>query len=281
MGLKPKPNVWRASAPVVVGVLGLGMVAFSLLLPAQESTSRPPAPTATVTASAAAEVTKLPPPSAEPAPPEPTRRVDCSQVACVALTFDDGPSTYSDAILDKLAELGVKATFFDTGANAARHPAQVKRQADEGHVLGGHSWSHADMKKQGPAEACADADRTAAAIKEASGVESMLVRPPYGSWNDGILAACAGKAFILWDVDTQDWATHDAAKITAHAIDDSRPGSIVLMHDTVEENVAALPEIVAGLKAKGFELVTVPELWNQPIAPGQALYSGPRAPTSG
>ncbi|MDR2379724.1 MAG: polysaccharide deacetylase family protein [Bifidobacteriaceae bacterium] len=270
--------MWRASLPIVVGVLGLGLVAFSFLLPSQAMDQATPAPEVTDTVAADLEVTKAAPPSALPEPPQPTPGgpggIDCGQVACVALTFDDGPSANSDALLDKLAELGVRATFFNTGRNTELRPDQVARQVADGHALGGHSWNHADMRKRSAAEACADADRTAAAIKAASGVDTILVRPPYGSWNDSVLAACTGKAFILWNVDTEDWSSHDPAKIADHAINDAKPGSIILMHDTVAETAQALPEIVAGLKAKGYELVTIPELFNEPIGPGQAIYSG-------
>jgi peptidoglycan/xylan/chitin deacetylase (PgdA/CDA1 family) len=195
----------------------------------------------------------------------------------VALTFDDGPSAFSDPLLDQLAALGAKATFFNTGQNSASRPEQVRRQVADGHAVGGHSWNHQDMKRGTPDEACADARRTADAIKAASGVDTILVRPPYGSWNDGILAACAGMTFILWDVDTKDWDTHDAAKITEHGLGDPKPGSIVLMHDTVAETIDALPAIVQGLRDQGYQLVTVPELWTVPLNPGQAIYSGPRA----
>jgi peptidoglycan/xylan/chitin deacetylase (PgdA/CDA1 family) len=273
------PRVLGASVPVIVALLGVGLIVFSFMLPGQASTIAEPDPEATETADPPPEVVKEAPPSALPEPPpvDETPKVDCSQTACVALTFDDGPSANSVALLDKLTELDVKATFFNTGQNSANRPDVVRRQAEEGHALGGHSWNHQDMKKRNPADACADAARTARAIREASGVETSLVRPPYGSWSDAVLNACSGQAFILWDVDTMDWSTHDPAKIAAHAIDDSKPGSIILMHDTVAETAEALPVIVDGLKAKGYRLVTVPELWNEPISPGQAIYSGPRA----
>ncbi|MDR1119046.1 MAG: polysaccharide deacetylase family protein [Bifidobacteriaceae bacterium] len=262
---------------MIVGLLGVGLIVFSFLLPGHSSTEAAPAPSETVEGEAPVDVTKSRPPSPEPEPPPPPREgPDCSTVACVALTFDDGPSAHSQALLDKLAELNVKATFFNTGKNTKNQPGAVRRQADEGHALGGHSWNHADMNKRAAAEACADAQETAAAIRDASGVETILVRPPYGSWNDAVLNACAGMAFILWDVDTMDWSNHDVAKITAHAVNDSKPGSIVLMHDTVAETIEALPGIVAGLRDKGYQLVTVHKMWKEPIAPGQAIYNGPR-----
>jgi peptidoglycan/xylan/chitin deacetylase (PgdA/CDA1 family) len=273
----PSP-AWRASVPLVVGLLGAGLLAFSFMLPAGAAAPAPPAPIVTETAQPKIEVAKGAPPSALPDPPPKTPvSVDCAQVPCVALTFDDGPSAHTGALLDKLAELGVKATFFDTGSNAAGKPDLVKRQVAEGHAVGGHSWRHQDMKKRPADEACEDASRTARAIRDASGLETTLVRPPYGSWNDGILAVCAGMSFILWDVDTQDWDSHNVAKIAAHAIDDPKPGSIILMHDTIPETIEALPAIVAGLRDRGFALVTVPELLGGAVEPGQAFYSGPRA----
>jgi peptidoglycan/xylan/chitin deacetylase (PgdA/CDA1 family) len=267
---------------LAVGVLALGVACFMALLPTKGTVAQPAA-RVTIDVTPPPEVAKGEPPTPPaPEPSEPPDGVDCSVVACVALTFDDGPSAYDAALLDKLDELGVKATFFNTGQNTANRPEAVKRQVESGHQVGGHSWNHRDMKKLTAADACADADRTARAIRDAAGVETTLVRPPYGSWNDEILAACAGKTFVLWDVDTEDWLTHDPAKITAHAVNDPKPGSIILMHDTVAETIDALPGIVSGLKARGFELVTVAGLFNDPIAPGQAIYFGPRAgaPTS-
>jgi peptidoglycan/xylan/chitin deacetylase (PgdA/CDA1 family) len=269
-------GAWRAAVALAVGVLSLGMVSFMALLPA--TGSEPQAvPRQTVSVTPTPEVAKDEPPSPPPAPSPPAPgEIDCAAVACVALTFDDGPSAHSAALLDKLKELGVRATFFNTGKNSANFPEVVKRQVDEGHLVGGHSWNHGDMKKVPVADACADADRTARAIRDAAGYEPTLLRPPYGSWNDAILAGCTGKTFVLWDVDTMDWSSHDPAKITAHAVNDPKPGSIILMHDTVAESITALPGIVAGLKGKGYQLVTVADLFDSPLAPGQAIYSGPR-----
>jgi peptidoglycan/xylan/chitin deacetylase (PgdA/CDA1 family) len=262
---------------LAVGVLSLGLVSFMALLPA-EGVEEESAPEETVALPAPIDVEKdePPEPSPEPPPPPTGSGVDCSVVACVALTFDDGPSAHTGALLDRLEELGVKATFFDTGANARARPDTVRRQVEDGHLVGGHSWNHADMRKQTPATACSDASRTADAIREASGLDASLLRPPYGSWNTGILRACRGKTFVLWDVDTMDWSTHDVTKITDHAVNDSKPGSIILMHDTVAETIDALPAVVSGLRQKGYELVTVADLFNTPLAPGQAIYSGPR-----
>jgi peptidoglycan/xylan/chitin deacetylase (PgdA/CDA1 family) len=264
-------------------VISLGLVSFMALLPPRETEAQL-SPTKTIERTPAPEVAKSEPPSPppEPTPPPPSASgIDCAQVACVALTFDDGPSAHTPALLDKLKELGVKVTFFNTGVNSKNKPDLVKREVDEGHLIGGHSWNHADMQKASPADACADADRTAQAMASAVGFEPTLLRPPFGSWNDAILNQCVGKTFVLWDVDTEDWATHDPVRITAHALDDPKPGSIILMHDTVLENIDALPGIVSGLKEKGFQLVTVAELFNPPLAPGQAVYSGPRSGVPG
>jgi peptidoglycan/xylan/chitin deacetylase (PgdA/CDA1 family) len=287
--VKPSPGAssvkwraWRASVALAIGVLSLGLVSFLALLPPAEGSQALPTPTETVTLTPEPEAVKSEPPvpPAEPPPsalPLPAGAIDCAARACVALTFDDGPSAHTDALLDQLASLGIKATFFNTGVNSRNNPSLVKRQVDDGHLIGGHSWNHGDMRKQSVTEACADADRTARAMRDASGFESPLVRPPYGSWNDAILNSCSPKTFVLWDVDTMDWSSHDPAEITAHAVDDSEPGSIILMHDTVAESIEALPGIVAGLTARGFAIVTVSELFNPPLAPGQAVYSGPRS----
>ncbi|MDR1824353.1 MAG: polysaccharide deacetylase family protein [Bifidobacteriaceae bacterium] len=203
--------------------------------------------------------------------------VDCSAVPCVALTFDDGPSTNTAALLDVLKEKDVKATFFDQGINAQRYPDMIARTVAEGHVIGAHGWAHTSMLTLGPSAACEDQDRAGRAIRDAGAPEPTLVRPPYGSWNNSILAACTGDTFVLWDVDTLDWSSHNVQKITDHVLNETKPGSIVLMHDHVVEDLEVLPAVIDELRARGYTFVTVPELFNTPLAGGQAIYNGPRA----
>lgn len=194
----------------------------------------------------------------------------------VALTFDDGPSSqYTPQILDVLKENNVHATFFVIGRNVIKHPELVKREVQEGHAIGNHTWSHPmlapiESKKQLSKEI----SKTDSAIYMAAGVHTTLFRPPHG-WCPPWMAKSIesmGYDLINWSIDPKDWK-HPKAHILIKRVENSRgKNAIVLLHDGLElkndpgqENtVMALQEIVADFKAKGYEFVTIPQLINDP-----------------
>jgi len=122
----------------------------------------------------------------------------------IAMTFDDGPSaTLTPKLLDLLAAHHIKATFFVIGENVAEHPDIVARAAREGHEIGNHSWSHPNFAKMSDQGVRSQLQRTDDAIKSATGMRPMLLRPPYGSitarekrWIHDEF----GYQIILWDV---------------------------------------------------------------------------------
>jgi len=184
--------------------------------------------------------------------------VDCEQMACVALTFDDGPSRYTSHVLDVLARTNTRATFFVVGRSVAQHPELVAREVAEGHAVGNHSWSHPNFHDLAPADQVDQIGRTDAAIFEASGVIPPIFRPPYGAYD--LETRYMGRALILWDVDSRDWDHRDPARTLAGVLEATRPGSIVLMHDLQASTAAVTPLLIAELRAAGFRLVTVPQL---------------------
>ena len=221
-------------------------------------TSAAPTPVAPAT-----PVTPAPVPPATPAvAPPPAAAVDCTKLKCVALTFDDGPGSLTGTLLDRLEAAGVVATFFVLGQNVRIHPDLVTRMVRSGMVVGNHTWDHRDMKRLSLDEARSEVDRTSAEIARVTGVSTTLLRPPYGSMSPQ--TATLGQAIILWDVDTEDWKNRDASITTTRALATVRPGSIILMHDIHASTIEAVPAIIAGLKARGFTLVTVPVLLGNP-----------------
>jgi peptidoglycan/xylan/chitin deacetylase (PgdA/CDA1 family) len=223
-------------------------------------TSAAPTPVAPAT-----PVAPSPVPPASPAvapPPAAAAAVDCAALACVALTFDDGPGSLTGTLLDRLEAAGVVATFFVLGQNVRIHPDLVTRMVRSGMVVGNHTWDHRDMKRLSLDEARSEVDRTSAEIARVTGVSTTLLRPPYGSMSPQ--TATLGQAIILWDVDTEDWKNRDASITTSRALATVRPGSIILMHDIHASTIEAVPAIIAGLKARGFTLVTVPVLLGNP-----------------
>ncbi|MFJ9741988.1 polysaccharide deacetylase family protein [Streptomyces sp. NPDC101166] len=185
---------------------------------------------------------------------------DCKKVTCIALTFDDGPSVpETAALLDHLARYKARATFFTVGQNVAAHPDLVRAEARAGHEVGNHSWNHPDLTKLTPEQIASQLNRTSAAIKAATGREPTLFRPPYGAV-DSTVRSATSLSPVLWDVDTEDWRYPDAAKVARIVIGKAQRNSVVLMHDIHPTSVAAVPQILRTLTARGYHFVTVSHL---------------------
>lgn len=209
-------------------------------------------------------------PSVTAPPASPTTQINCAKLKCVALTFDDGPGQYTAHLLDTLKAHEVHATFFMLGQNALAYPDLVRRAAAEGNQIGDHTFDHKQLTNLSSSEQTSEIVRAADAIEDASGVRPTTLRPPYGAFNK-TTRQVAGMPLVLWDVDTLDWQTHSAAKTTQHALNDSRSGSIILMHDIHASTVEAIPGIITGLRKLGFTLVTVDELLGSPRS-GQPYF---------
>jgi len=245
-------------------------------LPYAVSVPTSAAPTAAGSGESGTPASATPPapgasPGSPPVAPPPAPAVDCAALKCVALTFDDGPGPLTPTLLDRLDAAGVLATFFVLGQNVRIHPDVVARMSNSGMVVANHTWDHRDMKRLSLPEARSEVDRTSAEIARVTGRSTTLLRPPYGSMSPQL--SSLGQALILWDVDTEDWKNRDAAITTSRALATVRAGSIILMHDIHASTIDAVPGIIAGLKARGFTLVTVPQLLGNPV-PGKVYTRG-------
>lgn len=186
----------------------------------------------------------------------------------VALTFDDGPTVdYTETVLALLAEYDVRATFFVTGREVEENPDQARAIVDAGHELGNHSWSHPDMTLLGLRRIAEEIKRTDEAIRAAGHEGEIFFRPPFGKklvtlpW----YLAQNGRMTIMWDIEPETYQeiAEDPQRIAQHVLDNVRPGSIVLLHvmyGSRETSRQALPLIIEGLRAKGYEIVTVLEM---------------------
>jgi len=187
----------------------------------------------------------------------------------VALTFDDGPSSYTPGFLDVLRRKRVRATFFLLGQQVGPYAALARRMLAEGHELADHTWSHPNVSAGGSA-ASGQITSTANAIQGATGFRPCHFRAPYGAVSPALtsLARTLGFTTVQWDVDTNDWQLPGADTVYARVVNNVRPGSIVLMHDgggPRAQGVAALPRIIDTLKARGYRFVTVAELLGSPF----------------
>ena len=195
----------------------------------------------------------------------------------VALTFDDGPSTTTSAILQQLAAAGhVRATFFNVGAQEQLHPDLVSAEQAAGQWPGDHTYSHPFLDEL-PATAASDEILGAQQIHEQiTGVREALFRPPFGRTTAAIRAAAQsmGMLEVLWTVDTKDYAGATADQIAATALT-ARNGDIVLMHDAgYDTTVAALPAVIQGLADRGLCAGRiVPSVRAVTAWPGEQFYA--------
>ncbi|MBW3094372.1 polysaccharide deacetylase family protein [Bifidobacterium sp. 64T4] len=183
----------------------------------------------------------------------------------MALTFDDGPSAHSNAILDILKAKGVKATFFNVGQNAIDYASVEKRALAEGHQVASHSNTHVYLPKLSIQNLRTELWKGFENIKVASGVETRIMRAPYGAFGVEQWKSVADfvDMNVLWDIDTLDWTRPGSRAIHNAVVSNARNGAVVLMHDgggDRSQDVEALPGIIDDLKAQGYEFVTIDQL---------------------
>lgn len=195
-----------------------------------------------------------------------------------AITFDDGPGPYTDGLLDELAKRGVVVTFFMQGRNASRYPAVVKKAYEAGHQIASHTYDHPMLTGLSDEAIRTQLQTTASVLDRATGANgSYMVRPPYGDTNARVLSALNAPA-VLWSVDTRDWESRNADAIYRHIVNDTRDGSIVLLHDIHSTTIPGALRGIDALLAQGYELVTVSELLRRrgfDAAPGARYYNAP------
>jgi peptidoglycan/xylan/chitin deacetylase (PgdA/CDA1 family) len=179
----------------------------------------------------------------------------------VCLTFDDGPHPdYTPRLLQVLAELEVKATFFMIGREADRYPQIVRRISAEGHEVGNHSWSHYDSRSIVSADFMDEVQRTSDVLARLTGRPCCLFRPPHGKLTPAQLvrAWMCRQTVALWNQDPKDYACRSPGDLTAFFdAHPARGGSIVLLHDNQPHAVDALPAIVAGIRARDLSFTTL------------------------
>jgi peptidoglycan-N-acetylglucosamine deacetylase len=183
----------------------------------------------------------------------------------VALTFDDGPSEYTPALLRVLRRFRAPGTFFELGNRVREHPDITRLQAREGFAIGDHTRDHPAMAGLSAASQRDEILSAARAIQAAGAPYPRLFRPPFGSFDATTLSELrrAGMLMVLATVSTKDYSQPGTRHIVNTAVSGARPGAIILMHDgggPRGQTVAALPRIILRLRQRGYRLVTVPQL---------------------
>lgn len=202
-----------------------------------------------------------------PAVPAVARMVPAPGANLVALTFDDGPwPGQTEQVLRILRERNVPATFFMLGSQVARAPDLARSVANDGHAIGNHTYWHVFLSSARPDVAAWEIGATNVLIQQTTGVRPVWLRAPGGKLAGPAQAyiASQGMASALWTVDPQDWrADSTPEQLAWSVIGAAHPGAIVLLHDGGGDQtttIAALPTIIDGLRAAGYEFVTLDEM---------------------
>lgn len=177
----------------------------------------------------------------------------------VALTFDDGPSKYTNEILDILKDNGICATFFILGNKVPYGQETLLKMLENGNEIGNHTYNHKWLAHLDEIEIKNQISKTQEVIFEYTRYLPKVFRPSYGDIPKEMRKEI-NLEVTLWNVDTLDWKLKNKKQIIKRATRNTKDGDIILMHDTYKRTKDALPEIINSLKKKGFQFVTISEL---------------------
>ena len=183
----------------------------------------------------------------------------------VALTFDDGPGPYTPSVLSVLEHYHVHATFFVIGRMLRYFGSSTVREIEDGDVIGDHTESHPMLAQLSAHEQYEQLFEQIIRVESLGGKRPTLFRPPYGSFNSATFRELKRLhlLMVLWSADTSDYTQPGVSAIVERAVSGAHPGAIILMHDgggVRTETIEALPLIIHQLRARGYNLVTVPQL---------------------
>lgn len=183
----------------------------------------------------------------------------------VALSFDAAwGNEDTQILLDILKKYGLHVTFFMTGGWVESYPEDVKKIYEAGHDLGNHSENHKNMSQLSDEEQKEEIMSVHQKVKELTGYDMFLFRPPYGDYNDNVVlnAQECGYYPIQWSVDSLDWKDYGADSIIHTVVDhkELKNGAIILCHNGAKYTKDALETMIQKIQEKGFEIVPISEL---------------------
>ena len=183
----------------------------------------------------------------------------------ISISFDAAwGNEDTQTILDILASHQVKATFFMTGGWVESFPDDVKKIYEAGQELGNHSESHKYMTKLSDEEKTQELMTVHNKVKELTGYEMFLFRPPYGDYNNEVVTNARKNGYypIQWDVDSLDWKDYGAEEIVKKVTEHKNlgNGSIILCHNGAKYTKDALDTVITTLQEKGYEFVPISQL---------------------
>ncbi|WP_337870242.1 polysaccharide deacetylase family protein [Meiothermus sp.] len=181
----------------------------------------------------------------------------------IALTFDDGPSEQTEAILKLLEKYRANATFFLTGQRAEQRPELVEKIRQAGHQIEAHGYWHRPAILMAPWTEWVQ-------IRKSPG---KLYRPPWGIHSPftHLFARLHGKQIALWDVESQDWLNRHAEQLVHRMMFYVKGGSVLLLHDGPKLTLEVLEILLPRLVENGYQMVRMDELDLKPLGPRQGL----------
>lgn len=181
----------------------------------------------------------------------------------VSISFDAAwGNEQTNTLLDILDEYKVKSTFFLVGEWVDKYPDSVKEIAKRGHDVGNHSDTHAHMTQQSTDEQMKEISSCNEKIKALTGTSPTLFRPPYGDYDNSVVASVKNSNMycVQWDVDSLDWKDPTPQQMVERITSKLTSGSIILMHNGAKNTPEALPMIIDAVRAEGYEFVPISEI---------------------
>ena len=178
----------------------------------------------------------------------------------IAFTFDDGPSTKNtNLLLDNLDKYNARVTFFVLGSRIDNNKEVLKKAYLQGNDIGSHTYNHRNLNLLSDIEIIAEIKKTNDKIKEIIGIDTNLIRPPYGNLTNH-RKELVKMNVILWDVDPLDWKYKNKKRVAKEIIEHAHDGAIILLHDIYKSSVEGALLAMDELDKQGYAFVTITEM---------------------
>lgn len=193
----------------------------------------------------------------------------------VAISFDDSPNKgKTNKILEYLEDNHFHATFFVVGERTINNENLLISMKNSGNEIGSHTYSHSNMRKMSEEAIINDYEKMNAIYRNLFAEDLSLIRPPYGALNKSE-ASILNVSFIMWSLDTNDWRYRNKDYLINCVMDNIKDGDIILFHDAYDSTVEAISELLPLLYSKGYQVMSVSELFNlkeKPLEKKQIYY---------
>ena len=177
----------------------------------------------------------------------------------IAITFDDGPSIYTNDLINILKDNKASSTFFILGKNIEYYKDTIRYMNESKMEIGYHSYNHKNFKRQKLEVIKDEFDKSNKALYSITGEVFHLIRPPYGEINKNIKNNLDA-SFILWDVDTLDWRYKDVDYLVNYTLENITDKDIILFHDIHKTSISAIEKLLPLLYVNGYQVLTVSDL---------------------